>query len=125
MLGRSRPRNEVPDSFAARAGSEYLAGAVIAELGHLRRRDSVGMQWWIFITPPTDRGCLDDPALPEWALAVEPPLHDAGDHREQFGVIARLGQRDAMEMMCNVKCGSSTHSGEPDRTGAYAHLRAA
>ena len=72
---------------------------------HLRRRDAVGDAVVDLHQhrPPIVGEPLDDPALPERALSVEPMLHDSGDHREQFGVIAGLGQRDAVEVARDVE----------------------
>ena len=108
-LGRNRSRIERSGFLrGADAAREGLTGAAVAKLRqHLRRGDAIGdaMVDLHQQRPPIVGEPFDDPALPQRAVAVQPLLHDAGDQPEQLGVIARIRQRDAMEVMRDVEVG--------------------
>ncbi len=87
-------------------GKGPATAAFVTELGqHLRCRDAIGdavMQFGQH-RPPVIAEPLDEIALPERTVPIEPSLHHRRDHLEKFGVAARLRQRKVVYMSGNVE----------------------
>ena len=92
--------------FGTNVIGEHVAVGVVAEPGEqVGRRDAVGQ---VVVDLHQDRPlvalqALDDPALPQRAVQVEGTLQGVGDGPEQFGVVARAGNRHPAHMMGEVE----------------------
>ena len=86
-------------------GREGLAFAAVTQPGeHVHRRDPVGDAVMDFHQdrPPPAREALDDPALPEGAIAIEPRLHCIGDEPEQRLVVTGVRKCYAVNVMSEI-----------------------